>query len=120
MSDLPPDLPRLRTLQTYLGLQLQQVNARIEDLEKTARTPDASPSPPPAKSGPEAAQGAALAELRWWRFVPNRGTPGGVLHRGDCHLASGGALLNLTEARLILDEGARPCDGCCPEVRLAQ
>ncbi|MEU1630449.1 DUF6233 domain-containing protein [Streptomyces sp. NPDC020096] len=48
---------------------------------------------------------------------PNRsGEAGGTLHRGDC--AVGGSLLSLSEAPLILDEGARPCERCAPQDRL--
>ncbi|MFE7710569.1 hypothetical protein ACFU6I_33375 [Streptomyces sp. NPDC057486] len=37
MYDLPPDLPRLRTLETYLAMLLAQVRQRIGDVEQQER-----------------------------------------------------------------------------------
>jgi Family of unknown function (DUF6233) len=112
MSDLPPDLSRLRTLQTYLQLQLADVAAAIEAAERGGGGVEQPGAP--AGSAP-----AGDGELRWWRLVPGRpGHPGGTLHRGDC-AQPGGALLSLVEARLALDEeGVRPCSRCNPQDRV--
>ncbi len=113
MSDLPPDLNRLQVLRTYLRLQLEAVDTRIREIERTPDAARGAASVRPAR-GQEAAK-----ELRWWRFVhAGAGSVGGTLHRGDCRHAAGGALLTLTQARLILEEGARPCEQCAPETRL--
>ncbi|WP_269858198.1 DUF6233 domain-containing protein [Streptomyces sp. RPT161] len=113
MSDLPPDLNRLQVLRTYLRLQLEAVDARIREIERAPGAARGVASGHPVH-GKEAAN-----ELKWWRFAPDgAGNVGGTLHRGDCRHAVGGALLTLTQARLILEEGARPCRQCGPEARL--
>lgn len=119
MSDLPPDLNRLQVLRTYLRLQLEAVDARIRQIERAPNgTRPTARGAAPAR--PARGQEAAT-ELRWWRFVhAGPGNVGGTLHRGDCRDAAGGALLTLTEAKLILEEGARPCQQCAPEARLQE
>ena len=123
MSDLPPDLNRLQVLRTYLRLQLEAVDARIRQVERTG---DARPRPTgraatPARPARPPRDPEAPPDLKWWRFVhAGPGTVGGTLHRGDCRQATGGTLLALPEAKLILDEGARPCRQCAPEARLRQ
>ncbi len=127
MSDLPPDLDRLRVLQIYLRMQLAEVDARIKAAEQTEqrhagqRPGEATPTSQPA-AAPEGgrAQPDPGAELKWWRFIPGRsGAGGGVLHRGDCRTSSGGALLSTTEASLMLDEPhVKPCPSCQPQTRL--
>ncbi|MGK5729745.1 DUF6233 domain-containing protein [Streptomyces sp. URMC 124] len=91
MNDLPPDLPRLRTLETYLELQLQQVREAIQRQER------------------------AQAEEEGWtlqRIPSGKGHPLLWLHRTSCHLAKG-ARLSRQEAVLALGEpGVRVCDGC--------
>ncbi|GAA1906154.1 DUF6233 domain-containing protein [Streptantibioticus ferralitis] len=117
---LPPDLYRLRTLQTYLRLQLDAVNTHIEQLEQVRRTKEQHARRSTRQR--EEAPSTAVPDdgLRWWRFAPDRsGRGGGTLHRGDCH-SGAGALLSLAEARAILAEGARPCQNCRPEDRLRQ
>lgn len=37
MTDLPPDLPRLRTLETWLAVSLARVRQQIADLERQER-----------------------------------------------------------------------------------
>ncbi|MFF9176000.1 DUF6233 domain-containing protein [Streptomyces sp. NPDC014793] len=37
MTDLPPDLPRLRTLETWLAVSLARVRQQIADLERRER-----------------------------------------------------------------------------------
>ncbi|MEW2577787.1 DUF6233 domain-containing protein [Streptomyces syringium] len=82
----------------------------------------------PRRTGPAAqrrkaapAPGGGAEDLKWWRFISRPGTPGGTLHRGDCRTSTGGALLSLREARLILDEpGVAPCPQCRPQDRVLQ
>ncbi|MER7733654.1 DUF6233 domain-containing protein [Streptomyces erythrochromogenes] len=47
MSDLPPDLPRLRTLETWLALSLDRVRQQIAAAEQQA-VADVHREPPPA------------------------------------------------------------------------
>jgi hypothetical protein len=112
----PPDLPRLLALQTYLRLQLAEVDSRIQSLERTQRGGQVSACGGERRS---TAQGSSDdAGLRWWRYVQDKaGERGGTLHRGDCPV-SGGALLSEAEARMIIKEGVRPCDRCAPQHRL--
>ncbi|GAA0454589.1 DUF6233 domain-containing protein [Streptomyces stramineus] len=80
-----------------------------------------APAPHSRRPQPEPARTTEGTELKWWRFISRPTSAGGVLHRGDCPASSGGALLPLNEARLILDEkGVRPCPQCHPESRLRQ
>ncbi|MBB4893579.1 hypothetical protein FHS39_002610 [Streptomyces olivoverticillatus] len=97
MNDLPPDLPRLRTLETYLELQLQRVRDAIEGLEPTKEETKA--------------EGWVL------QHIPSpRDKPLSWLHTSTCILAKGGARLTRREARLALAEaGVRPCETCHPE-----
>ncbi|MET9648557.1 DUF6233 domain-containing protein [Streptomyces syringium] len=82
----------------------------------------------PRRTGPAAqrrkaapAPGGVVEDLKWWRFISRPGAPGGTLHRGDCRTSTGGALLSLREARLILDEpGVAPCPQCRPQDRVLQ
>ncbi|GAA1924188.1 DUF6233 domain-containing protein [Streptantibioticus ferralitis] len=120
MSDLPPDLPRLQVLRTYLRLQLEAVDVRISEIERAAssqtRPTAGGTTPPHPTRGQE-----AVNELKWWRFVhAGPGKVGGTLHRGDCRHAAGGALLPLSQAKLMLEEGASPCQQCTPQTRLQE
>ncbi|MCD9196092.1 DUF6233 domain-containing protein [Streptomyces albireticuli] len=101
MNDLPPDLPRLTVLETYLDLQLRAVRRSIAELQH----PPVSP----------AAEAWTLERIR---TDPQR--PLGRLHRSTCHLSSG-PTLNRMEARLALREpGIEPCTGCLPEEGLRE
>ncbi|MFV8127557.1 DUF6233 domain-containing protein [Streptomyces syringium] len=98
MSDLPPDLPRLRTLETYLDLQLQAVRKALAQ-----HTPSAAPSDD-------------TWVLQHVRGAPDR--PLNWLHHSTCHLAKG-ARLSRREAEIALAEpGVQPCGACKPDGRL--
>lgn len=97
MSDLPPDLPRLQILETYLRMQLDAVRARIAHLQQ--------PRP----------EGWVLQIMR-----TNPDKPLSWLHRADCFAAQG-ATLSRSEALIALDEpGVHSCDACRPEEGLRQ
>ncbi|MFF7329703.1 DUF6233 domain-containing protein [Streptomyces sp. NPDC008150] len=106
MSDLPPDLPRLRVLETWLTLSLAEVRQRIAALERPAPTPaPAPPTPEPARPAP-----AWLLEYRPPDQHPH------TVHTGDCwtsprytRVATEG------QARQAIDEGVERCDVCDPE-----
>ncbi|MET9952401.1 DUF6233 domain-containing protein [Streptomyces sp. NPDC006339] len=77
MSTLPPDLPRLRTLETWLTYVLADVRARIAKIEQQ----EAAAAPIRARREPPE---WVLSYLRQGgRPVPDS------VHRGDCHMASG-------------------------------
>lgn len=106
MSDLPPDLPRLRALEawlagqaapnetvaTFLRLQLAAVRARIAEVE------------------PAEPAGFVVQRMR---TGPDR--PLAYLHRSGCWVASG-PVLGPEEARAALGRpGVLACDACRPE-----
>ncbi|MGW8768259.1 DUF6233 domain-containing protein [Streptomyces sp. NPDC055815] len=105
MSELPPDLPRLRTLETWLVVSLDRVRARIteaEQREAAMRNVRVGPADP----------GWVLAYLR------ERGhrVPAAV-HIGDCRLAGKNTSpLTRGEARRALAEAGLPaCEVCRPD-----
>jgi len=95
MSELPPDLPRLQTLETYLRLQLVAVRAAIAQLQQQP-------------------EGYTLQVMR-----TRPDTPLSWLHRAGCP-TGGGPELSRSEALIALGEpGVQPCDGCRPDRELA-
>lgn len=107
MSDLPPDLGRLRVLEQYLLLQLGEVRARIAEV-------DTQQVQPPVHE----------AE-KWW--VEYRRTPDGfrptVVHAPDCFTARGVRAEKVTreEAAAALaapDSAMVPCALCTPDTIL--
>ncbi|MFI0914294.1 DUF6233 domain-containing protein [Streptomyces abikoensis] len=95
MNDLPPDLPRLRTVEMYLELQLQRVRKAIADQERHTQAKPAAP------------------ETWVLQHIPStKDRPINWLHRASCHLAKG-ARLDRKEALLALAEpGVQACDAC--------
>lgn len=105
MSELPPDLPRLRTLEHWLALSLDRVRARIAEVE----TREAAMRP--VRLLPEG-PGWVLSYLR------ERGRPvADSIHIGDCRLAGQNARpLGRDEARQALTAGGiRACEICRPD-----
>ncbi|MFI8942777.1 DUF6233 domain-containing protein [Streptomyces syringium] len=95
MNDLPPDLPRLRTVETYLDMQLQRVRAAIAEHEQRTKAEPATSETWILQHIP----GAKDRPLNW-------------LHRSSCHLAKG-ARLSRREAEIALAEPTvRPCGAC--------
>lgn len=92
-DDLPPDLPRLRTLERYLQLELEEVRAAIRRLEQT-------PEPTPARP-------SWLAEYDGQRLVQ--------IHRGDCNVTGPHtkAVDEDVARRGIVEAGA--CQYCRPD-----
>ncbi|MFH8531465.1 DUF6233 domain-containing protein [Streptomyces tendae] len=107
MTDLPPDLPRLRTLETWLALTLDQVRAAIRlaeqrEAERQRATRD-RPQPPDW-----------LLELGL-----NRNSPPVQVHQGDCWNSGKRTRgISLDEARRAITEGVKPCDACRPDSAL--
>lgn len=93
MSELPPDLPRLQVIRTYLQQQLKAVDAAIA---------------------------AAQPPATMWRIehLPGGGRTGrGVLHEAGCPFAEGkGGQLDRAAALVALaEDSVSPCDQCRPE-----
>jgi hypothetical protein len=107
-DDLPPDLPRLRAIRTYLEQQLKRVDQQIGEVEAREQSPLARPA------------------TAWWlqHLPPADGGRGrGVLHRDGCwampkqrfHLHP----LSRDDAVLAVGKVSRDeielCDVCHPE-----
>ncbi|MGP3951940.1 DUF6233 domain-containing protein [Streptomyces sp. 7N604] len=97
MHELPPDLPRLRVLETYLRLQLAAVEAAIVKAEKRGGRTD----------------------VEWW-VIWERTRPGvtrrGTIHRRGCW-REGEPTLNADQAtKALRDPRIAPCDLCMGEL----
>lgn len=104
-EDLPPDLPRLRTLETWLTYTLHRVRVRISEVEQ--READMRPRRP-LPDGPS----WVLSYLR------ERGQPvADSVHVGDCRMASHHTrpLSREQALRAITSEGIRACEICRPD-----
>lgn len=104
MSDLPPDLPRLRTLETWLRLQLARVEQQIRHLEDQARI--ATPSPAPVRPA-WLAEYDISASHRLFQ-----------IHTGECAM-TGKRVRPISEdeaRRGIIEAGA--CQFCRPDAEL--
>jgi hypothetical protein len=106
VSDLPPDLPRLRTLETWLELSLARVRQQIVAAEQQAAAEAARrPPAPPPDWLLEHGIGAGRHPVR--------------VHVGDCwdtrnrcHPADRDA------ARRALADGVEACTHCRPDTEL--
>jgi len=107
VNDLPPDLPRLRTLETWLALQLQGVRQAITAAERREaerqRGIDARPPQPD------------------WLIEHglNRDAPPIYVHVGGCHMAGKRSKGLTRDAALrALTEGIDACPHCRPDNEL--
>lgn len=106
MHDLPPDLPRLRTLETWLVHSLDRVRAAIAAAEqREAETRRGKQNRPPAPD---------------WLIEQslNGGRPVYV-HRGDCHMAGKRSRgTSREQAVQALAAGVDACTHCRPDTDL--
>ncbi|MFJ3282436.1 DUF6233 domain-containing protein [Streptomyces halstedii] len=107
MHDLPPDLPRLRTLETWLTASLDRVRQRIaaaEQREREQRTGEDRRPPVPDW----------VLELGI-----GVGAPPAEVHVGGCY-AAGNRRRAITreQALAALTEGVRACVHCRPDTEL--
>ncbi|MFF9199946.1 DUF6233 domain-containing protein [Streptomyces sp. NPDC014779] len=102
MSALPPDLPRLRTLRTWLGYALAEVEAKIAQLEQEQAAAAAVRA---RREPPE----WVLSYLR----AGGQAVPDSV-HRGDCRMVSGHtrALTREQALHALTDGRIRACEIC--------
>ncbi|MEU9558004.1 DUF6233 domain-containing protein [Streptomyces fumanus] len=107
MTDLPPDLPRLRTLETWLALALADVRRAIAAVEQREaerqRGIEARPAPPD-----------------WLLEVGlNRGSPPVQVHVGGCWNAGKRSRgISRDEALRALADGVKACGACRPDTGL--
>lgn len=104
MHDLPPDLPRLRTLRDWHAMwveRLDTVIARTEEREAAEAELRRRHAPPPPA----------------WLVEPDRFRR--ALHAGDCaRVPAVAAPVTEAEALLELQQGTIPCADCQPDVKL--
>ena len=105
MSELPPDLPRLRTLETWLQLTLDRVRTAITTAEQVeAQQQRAVPPPPPDW----------VLQLS----IGGEGQPIAV-HVGGCRSAGKRARpISRDQAMRAVSEGLEPCGLCRPDTEL--
>lgn len=107
MTDLPPDLPRLRVLETWLALALADVRRAIASAERREaerrRGEQARPAPPD-----------------WLLEVGlNKGAPPVHVHVGGCWNAGRRSRgVTRDEALRALADGVRACSACRPDTEL--
>ncbi|MEU8968118.1 DUF6233 domain-containing protein [Streptomyces monashensis] len=107
MNDLPPDLPRLRTLETWLSYTLARVRQQIADIERQQvereRGEQARPEPPD-----------------WLiEYGLNRDSLPTAVHVGECTMA--GKRSKATDSdtiRRALAGGVKACTFCRPDTEL--
>ncbi|MEU4175157.1 DUF6233 domain-containing protein [Streptomyces sp. NPDC026589] len=111
MGDLPPDLERLRTLETWLVLSLDRVREQIAAVERSAQPQRAARPPAAARPGPR-----RTPTPEWGISAVGIGAPVAEIHRGDC-FAGGRALRPVSgeRARAELAEGVQACAVCRPD-----
>lgn len=106
MTDLPPDLPRLRTLETWLNHSLQRVRAAITTAEqREAEQQHGQKTRPP--------------EPDWLIEVGLNGRAAVYVHRGDCHMAGKRSRpASHDQAIQALTAGVDACTHCRPDTAL--
>ncbi|MEU4171034.1 DUF6233 domain-containing protein [Streptomyces sp. NPDC026665] len=106
MHDLPPDLPRLRTLETWLAYTLDRVRQQIAAAEQreAERQHGIAARPPP----PE-----------WQVEQGLNGSRPVYVHQGTCHMAGKRSRpVKRSDALRVLAEGVPPCTHCRPDIDL--
>lgn len=107
MTDLPPDLPRLRTLETWLAYTLKEVRQAIAAAEQREAERQRGIQNRPAPPDWLLEQGL------------NRDTPPVQVHVGDCWNAGKRVRgISRDEARRALVEGVKACGACRPDSAL--
>ncbi|MGW5123325.1 DUF6233 domain-containing protein [Streptomyces sp. NPDC004069] len=107
MNDLPPDLPRLRTLETWLAMTLDRVRQQITNLEcREAERQRVERARPPVPD---------------WMLERglNRDSPPIAVHAGGCRIA--GKRWNGVPQDVALQalaEGIQACGHCRPDAEL--
>lgn len=105
MFDLPPDLPRLRTLERQLSIWMGHIRQAIVEAEATEQ-----------RQQKEAAHTRPVVGWRIERRHMNDNRDG-FLHVGDCHMGSGRACTR-EQALEALAAGVVACEFCRPDTEL--
>ncbi|MFE7711575.1 DUF6233 domain-containing protein [Streptomyces sp. NPDC057486] len=117
MYDLPPDLPRLRTLEQQLTIWLGRVRQAIAAAEPQERAP--RPGEKPREQGKPQVKERPPRTPVWGITEVDVGSPRGEVHRGDC-FAAGKQLraVSREEAAARLADGTSACEVCRPDLVL--
>lgn len=105
MFDLPPDLPRLRTLELWHRLWLDRIQQAIAEAE--------------ADEQRQQKEAAHTRPVVGWRIERRHMTDNrdGYLHVGDCHMG-GGRACTREQALEALAAGVVACEFCRPDTEL--
>ncbi|MFI6143384.1 DUF6233 domain-containing protein [Streptomyces griseus] len=111
LGDLPPDLDRLRTLETWLALSLKRVREEIAAVERPVE-PWLAPRKPAAA---RAAVPRREPTPDWGISSAGIGRSVAEVRRGDCF--AGGVMqpLSAERARAELADGVQVCGVCRPD-----
>ncbi|MFC9460004.1 DUF6233 domain-containing protein [Streptomyces sp. NPDC056983] len=106
MSDLPPDLPRLRTLETWLAMSLERVRRTIADTERReAEQRYGQEHRPPAPD--------------WLIEMGLGGRDPVYVHVGGCHMAGQRSRgVERDQALRAVADGIDACPHCRPDTEL--
>ncbi|MFD8660245.1 DUF6233 domain-containing protein [Streptomyces globisporus] len=115
-DDLPPDLVRLRTLETWAAHYLTRIRERIAAVERQQQAQPRQPPLPTAEPASPAAGPGCARTPDWGLAEAGIGVPTTEIHRGDCW-ARGRSLVPVSaeRARAELADGAQPCVVCRPD-----
>lgn len=105
MSELPPDLPRLRVLETWLQLTLDQTRQAIAVAEQREAQQQRAVPPPPPDWVAQLSIGTDVHPV--------------AVHIGGCGAAGRRARpISREQAVRALTEGIEACDLCRPDTEL--
>ncbi|MFJ9924344.1 DUF6233 domain-containing protein [Streptomyces rubiginosohelvolus] len=116
-DDLPPDLPRLRTLETWAATYLTRIRARIAAVERQQVQQ-------PLRQAPAEGRASVAARCRSGPGADTGLVSGGGRYRGSRHGDPAGWLLgrgrslvpvSAERARAEMADGAQPCVVCRPD-----
>lgn len=108
MYDLPPDLPRLRTLRTWYAMWLGRIDQAIQAAEQEQA----------AQQRLEQEQADAAPD---WivELGIGQGAPPVDVHIGGCHMAGKRRrTISREQAVELLAQGVNPCTHCRPDTEL--
>ncbi|MYW30113.1 DUF6233 domain-containing protein [Streptomyces sp. SID2119] len=108
MFDLPPDLPRLRTLRTWYAMWLGRIDEAIQAAEEKQRAEQLK------------AQRQAAATPDWIvELGIGQGAPPVDVHIGGCPMAGKRRrTITRNEAVQLISQGINPCTHCRPDTEL--
>ncbi|WP_405506279.1 DUF6233 domain-containing protein [Streptomyces cyaneofuscatus] len=108
MYDLPPDLPRLRTLRTWYAMWLGRIDQAIGQAEEKQRAEQLK------------AQRQVTATPDWVVEVGiGQGAPAVDVHVGGCRMAGKRRqTISRDEAVRLISQGVNACTHCRPDTEL--